>query len=203
MDKRDLKEEYPLHIRLGLLITLIGWICAFIFIPKSKIVEYTQEIKDQIKIEYITQKLNKFVEPLPPQKPKIPVAAKTDEEIEATTIDKTGFDVVDKEPVIEEEPPEFVKYDKKPEPLNLNEVTKELVYPEIAKKLRIEGVVILNIWVDKNGDVRKVKVLKGLYPELDSIAVKACYKLKFSPAMNRDIPVSVWVSMPIRFKLEK
>jgi TonB family protein len=198
--KRDIKNDYPIHIRIALLITLTGWIMAFIFTPKTEIKSYTHEKQPEIRIDNILPPKIKNISP-PPQKPKLPVAAESDKEIEDITINP-NINIISKTPEVDFELPDtFIPYDKKPEPLNLNEIKIE--YPEIALKLRIEGTVWLKLWVDKNGNVRKVKVHKGVNEILDSVAVEAYRHLKFSPAMQRDIPVDVWITMPLTFKMKK
>jgi len=88
-----------------------------------------------------------------------------------------------------------------PKPLNLAEVQKSVEYPEIAKKTGIKGTVRLSIFVWTDGTVKKVKVIKPLHDVLDKAAVKAAYKLKFKPALQKGKPVAVWVLLPITFRL--
>lgn len=204
MEKKvDLKEDYPIHFRIALLIVIIGWIIAFVIIPKTEVKPYESDFKIDVKVEKLPPQLKNIVEPPPPPKPKLPVAAKTDEEVQEQTIEKTDFTGFEKETEVDLPPPDFVPYDKAPQAVNLNQIQKSVTYPEIALKLRIEGDVWLKMWVDKKGDVRKVILVKSLYPPLDSIAIEAYKKLKFTPAMQRDIPVDVWVSMPFRWRINK
>jgi len=186
-----------------LLIVLIGWIIAFIVVPKTEVKPYKSDFKIEVKVEKLPPQLKNIAEPPPPPKPKLPVAAQSDEEVQEQTIEKTDFSGFEKQTEVDLPPPDFVAYDKAPQPLNLEEIQRSVVYPEIALKLKIEGDVWLKIWVDKKGDVRKVVLVKSLYPPLDSIAIDAYKRLKFSPAMQRDIPVDVWVSMPFRWRIHK
>ena len=102
-----------------------------------------------------------------------------------------------------------LKNDKKYTPLILVDVmpvpTKKVepVYPENVKKLGIEGTVMLNAVLDKNGNVVKVEVKKSLYPALDNEAVKALKQWKFKPAKNDNKPISVWITVPFDFSLHK
>jgi len=204
MEKKvDLKEDYPIHLRIAMLIVLIGWIIAFIVIPKTEVKPYESDFKIDVKVEKLPPQLKNIAEPPPPPKPKLPVAAQTDEEVQEQTIEKTDFTGFEKQTEVDLPPPDFVAYDKAPQPVNLEQIQRNVIYPEIALKLRIEGDVWLKMWVDKKGDVRKVILVKGLYPPLDSIAIEAYKNLKFTPAMQRDIPVDVWVSMPFRWRINK
>ena len=72
----------------------------------------------------------------------------------------------------------------------------------LNRRLGIEGKLYLDLWIDKKGTVRQVIVKKPLYPAIDEEARKRAYQLKFSPAMQRDKPVDVWMSFPVIFKLE-
>lgn len=74
-------------------------------------------------------------------------------------------------------------------------------YPETAKHLGIEGTVVLELVVEKNGTVSDVKIIKSIHPLLDNAAKEAALNLRFSPAMARDMPVRCYVSMPITFSL--
>ncbi len=74
------------------------------------------------------------------------------------------------------------------------------VYPEMARQAELEGVVLLKVGIDEFGQVREALVLKSV-PGLDEAALDAIYRWKFQPAMQRDVPVPVWYSVPIRFSL--
>jgi TonB family protein len=71
-------------------------------------------------------------------------------------------------------------------------------YPEIARKAQMEGKVFLQLLVGKNGEVEDVKFIKG--PEIfKEAAVKAARQFLFSPALQDDKPVRVWMAVPIEF----
>ncbi len=195
----DLRKQYPLNIRLGFLITLVLLILGFVFIPETERKPYTARVSGIIKVDNLPPQLQNIINPPPPPQPKMPVAAKSDEEVEAETIEKTDFTGLEKEADIEMAPPKFVPYEVAPEALNSKVM---YFYPEVARRLGIEGTLYLELWVDKNGIVRQVVIKKPLYPAIDEEAQKRAYQLKFSPAMQRDKPVDVWVSYPVTFKLE-
>ena len=200
-DRMDIKEYYPIHLRVGILITLVGFILAFLLVPKTEVKAYKPNFTPTVKVEKLPPQLKNIVEPPPPPKPKLPVAAQSDEEVQQETIEKTDFTGFEKESDVDLPPPDFVPYDRAPQPINLEQVKNMVEYPEIARKLGIEGRVWLKLWVDKEGNVRKVIVTKGVYPALDEAAKKAYKHLKFHPAMQRDKPVAVWVTMYFDFRL--
>ncbi len=197
----DLKRQYPLHIRIGFLITLVLMILGFIFIPDIKGGTYEPKVTKAMKVDKLPPQLQNIVKPPPPAKPKMPVAAKSDDEVEAETIEKTDFTGLEKkEADVGFRPPKFVAYEVAPQPLNQKIMYS--VYPEVAKKLGIEGTLFLELWIDTNGKVRNVIITKALYPAIDKAAKEKAYQLKFKPAMQRDKPVAVRLSYPVTFKLE-
>jgi len=198
----DLKEYFPLHFRIALLATLVLFILAFQLIPEREVKPYKPKVHKAIKVEKLPPQLKNIVEPPPPPKPKIPVAAKTDEEVEQQTIEKTDFTGFEREAEVDLEVPDFVPYDTPPQALNEAEARRMyLEYPEICRKAGIEGTVYLKLLVWKTGEVKKVVVLKSLHEACDAAAVKFAYHLRFSPAKQRDIAVSVWVAFPVKFVL--
>lgn len=199
--EKDLKKQYPLQIRIGFLVTLVLLILGFIFIPETKNEPYLPEFSKPIKVDKLPPQLQNIVKPPPPQKPKLPVAAESDEEVEAETIEKTDFSGLEKkEADVEFKPPKFVAYEVAPKPLNQSIMYN--IYPEVAKKLGIEGTLYLELWIDETGKVRNVIVTKPLYPAIDKVAKEKAYQLKFKPAMQNDKPVAVRLSYPVVFKLE-
>jgi len=83
----------------------------------------------------------------------------------------------------------------------LEAVVKKIIYPEIAKKAGLSGKLYLLIYVDEQGRVDDVKVIKGLGGGCDEAAIKAVKETKFTPGKNSDIPVKVKLSLPITFKM--
>lgn len=84
-------------------------------------------------------------------------------------------------------------------------LSEHVVYPEEAAKNKIEGKVIVQFIVEKDGSVGEVKVARGVDKELDAEAVRVCKSLpKFSPGRNAyGEPQRVWYTMPITFKIQE
>ena len=74
-------------------------------------------------------------------------------------------------------------------------------YTEIARKARVQGVVIVEAIVDKQGDVTNVRVLKGLPMGLEQSAMDAVKQWTFKPATLNGRPVSVYFVLTINFRL--
>lgn len=77
----------------------------------------------------------------------------------------------------------------------------EPVYPEIAQKARIQGVVILEAVVTKTGDMEDVRVLRSLHPILDQSAVHAVSQWRYQPARLEGKPVKVYFTVTVKFTL--
>jgi protein TonB len=111
----------------------------------------------------------------------------------------TGGGGVEQDIQIEDDspPPDFVPYEK--EPVVVRKVDPK--YPEIALRAGLEGNVYLKVWVDKEGKVRKAVVLKSDAEIFNQAAMDAANQWVFTPAVMQKGPVSVWVSIPFRFRL--
>lgn len=83
-------------------------------------------------------------------------------------------------------------------------LSEHVVYPEEAAKNKIEGKVIVQFIVEKDGSVGEVKVVRGVDKELDAEAVRVCKSLpKFTPGRNAyGEPQRVWYTMPVIFKIQ-
>ena len=195
----DLKEKYSDYIKLGLLLALIFHLVGFILLPTYTLHPYKPRTQEVVRMEELPDQLQDIVEPPPMAKPKLPVAAESDEEA-VETIEKTDFNPFAKEPPAPEiETPDFVPYDTPPEP----KYWFKPKYPDIARQAGIEGMVILKLLVDTDGSVLQVQVLKSLHPALDQAAADAAKSWQFAPAKQRDKPVRVWVSFPVNFILKE
>jgi len=75
-------------------------------------------------------------------------------------------------------------------------------YPEIARKARIEGIVILEAVIEKDGNVGEIQILKSLSPLLDQAAIRAVKQWKFEPAKINGKPVRAYFVLTIIFKIQ-
>ena len=81
-------------------------------------------------------------------------------------------------------------------------VAKELKYPVVAKEKKIEGRVILQFTVNKEGKVTNVKVVRGVDPLLDAEAVRAIYASPlWKPGYQNNTAVNVRYTFPVIFQL--
>jgi protein TonB len=83
------------------------------------------------------------------------------------------------------------------------EITRAMVYPVIARRSGLEGMVYLELFVDKEGWVRNITVLKE-EPEgkgFGEAAVRAFTGLRAVPARANGVPVGVRYRYPVRFRI--
>ncbi|HRC88077.1 MAG TPA: TonB family protein [Thermoanaerobaculia bacterium] len=76
------------------------------------------------------------------------------------------------------------------------------VYPELDRRVRREGVVIVEAVIDQQGRVANARLLKGVSIGLDQAALAAVREWRFSPARIGDRPVSVYFTLTVRFSLQ-
>ncbi|HKF54360.1 MAG TPA: energy transducer TonB [Blastocatellia bacterium] len=88
------------------------------------------------------------------------------------------------------------KVDSDPVPLSLPKPN----YTESAHTHRVQGPVRLRVLVDRNGEVREIRVVSHLPDGLDQEAIKSVRALKFMPAMADGQSVPGWMSMVVNFR---
>lgn len=75
------------------------------------------------------------------------------------------------------------------------------VYTEEARRLKIEGEVVLRIVFGADGTIRDIAVLRGLGHGLDEAAVAAARKIHFQPARRGSQPVDYSATVHVVFQL--
>ena len=74
-------------------------------------------------------------------------------------------------------------------------------YTDDARRQGVEGDVVLEIVVRRDGSVGDVKLLQGLRGGLNDRAIQAVRQWRFAPATRQGIPVDVIVEVAVEFKL--
>ncbi|MDR0308256.1 MAG: TonB-dependent receptor [Chitinispirillales bacterium] len=77
----------------------------------------------------------------------------------------------------------------------------EADYPEEFIKDGVEGTVLLELLISETGGVDSVSVVHSLHPLLDTCAIEAVKKFKFSPAQAGGENVAVMLQYEYRFSL--
>jgi protein TonB len=73
-------------------------------------------------------------------------------------------------------------------------------YPDLAREAGVDGTVMVQALVGKDGKVKDVRVVKSI-PMLDEAAKSAVRQWVFKPALSNNKPVAVWVGVPVKFSL--
>jgi len=151
--------------------------------------------------------------PPPPEaiaRPATPVIA-TAEINEDITIAPTTFEenpVEDLPPPPSEvatdlsETPTFTPYTVRPDIKNRAAVARamEREYPPLLRDAGIGGTVNVWFFIDEEGEVVRSLVNESSgHKALDDAALKVAEIIEFTPALNRDKRVPVWISLPITF----
>lgn len=74
------------------------------------------------------------------------------------------------------------------------------IYPDLARRARVYGDVILEAMIDEEGNVASIKVLRG-HPLLNDAAVVAVRQWKYSPTVLSGEPVPVIATITVIFRL--
>lgn len=82
-------------------------------------------------------------------------------------------------------------------------LSKNIKYPVEAQKAGIQGRVIMQVIIDKNGNVTNPKVTQPVDPLLDTEAIRVTASMpKWKPGTQRGMLVNVKYTFPIVFRLQ-
>jgi protein TonB len=73
-------------------------------------------------------------------------------------------------------------------------------YPDSLRGSGVQGTVLIEAVIGKNGCAQDVRVVQKLHPELDKIAKQLVNSWKFQPALKGGKPVKVLVRIEVSFK---
>ena len=206
-----LKRTFDSWFWGGMIVSTVLHVSIFAFWPQLTAEDFSFENTELEMIE-----LPPEIEiPPPPQqiaRPATPIIATADID-EDITIAPTTFEdnpVEDLPPPPDEvatdisAAPTFTPYTVAPSILNRDEVVRamEREYPPLLRDAGIGGTVRVYFFIDENGRVveRQIDASSG-HQALDDAAMAVSEIYRFSPALNRDKKVPVWVSFPITFQV--
>jgi protein TonB len=75
-------------------------------------------------------------------------------------------------------------------------------YPDLARQAHVEGTVILEAILDRDGRVDNVRVVRSV-PLLDAAAVQAVRQWRYTPTVLHGQPVQVLMTITINFQLQQ
>lgn len=151
-------------------------------------------------------------EPEPISRPAVPVIATADI-AEDITISPTTFEDNPVETLVEPrdeeagsliDEPGFTPMTVRPDLTNEREMQRALEreYPAILRDAGIGGTVLIHFFIDEEGTVRRTLVAKTSgHVSLDQAALRVASVARFTPALNLDQVVPVWIQIPITFRV--
>ena len=85
-----------------------------------------------------------------------------------------------------------------------SEITSAMIYPPIAHRSGIEGRVILELFIDRNGMVQRIIILREepLNRGFGEAAIRAFTGRRCAPAMANGEPVSTRFRYPVSFRIK-
>ena len=98
--------------------------------------------------------------------------------------------------------PTFTPMTVRPGVKNKAEVLQALEreYPSLLRDAGIGGTVLVWFFIDETGTVQRTRIhTSSGHRSLDDSALKVAGVIRFTPALNRDKRVPVWISLPITF----
>jgi len=100
--------------------------------------------------------------------------------------------------------PVFTPMTVRPEIKNRREVVQAMMraYPPILKDAGIGGQALVWFFISEQGRVLDKRISKSSgHEQLDEAALEVASVYEFTPALNRDKVVKVWVQIPITFEV--
>ncbi len=210
---RSLRDLYTLHLQIGFTLALALVLGVFLTVRNLEVAPLRPAPPPDFPPVVASVLLQDVEEPAPPRKPR-PVV----EEGNADVTEGTEEDLPDASdlpaPALPESPfltpppsgaaDTFPFYAVEVKPQVLHQVKPR--YPELARRMGLEGKVVVKALVGEDGRVIAAEVVtgqpRGVEEILGPAAVEAVLQFRFSPGMQRDRPVRVWVHVPVVFKLQ-
>jgi protein TonB len=222
----DLEKDKSIYFQVGLAATLLAF-CGIFWISVSskeapKLVQEEQVVEATEIVEIIKPEEVKEKKEMPKQTVKVmsdilkiveddakiinelDFFAEPDENMVVQPIDYGGS----AEGVLADEDAPFVSVEEMPKfqggdfSKYSKWVQKNCQYPMMAQETGIQGSVLVQLVVEKDGSVSVVEVLKSPDKLLTDEALRVIKKSpKFTPGKQRGVPVRVQFVLPVRFKL--
>ncbi|MBD5220328.1 MAG: energy transducer TonB [Bacteroidales bacterium] len=116
--------------------------------------------------------------------------------------------VIEEPKVVDEQPMSIAMVEQKPEfpggeAAMYKWLSDNIVYPSAASEEGVQGRVVVEFVVDRDGSITNVKVVRQRHPALDKEALRVIKAMpKWIPGRNNGQPVKVTYTLPVTFKLQ-
>ena len=221
--KADLEGKKTIFLEIGFVIALGILLSAFNWKTNTKVEEGFVTVAEEPVEEEIIPITQQMMKPPPPPPPApkltdlieiVDQELDIDEELEIEDVeanvenrtdysydyDGTGYDEGDygEEDIFQvvEDMPTF--------PGDINKwLGKNVKYPVIAQENNIQGKVIVQFVIERDGSITDVQVVRPVDPSLDKEAIRVVKSMpKWKPGKQRGKAVRVSYTVPINFRLQ-
>ncbi len=221
--KANIETQKTTFLLMGLVVALAVLFVGFEWSSSISKLDETVIVQDVLAEEEIeiTQRDPTPPPPPPPPEPEVPeiidvVEERVENQIDLSSLedDQSRAQVATYTPppppkAVEEEATEeiFVVVEQQPEfPGGMSALMKflsdNIKYPVIAQENGIQGRVITNFVVERDGSITDVNVVRGQDPSLDKEAVRVIKTMpRWKPGQQRGKPVRVRFTLPVQFRL--
>ena len=190
--------NYPVRIRQVLMCIIVILVVLFYTTPRFLAEVTAQATVEDFVIETIDIPPPEDVVEQKPNRPAIPEPVDDDTDDEDIEVfedtDFNKFDEFDED----RQTSKFIAFDEAPVAIS----GVKMKYPPMAKAAGIEGKVVVEFFIDKNGVVTEVEIVTGTGTVLDQAAVEAVKKSTWKPARQRTKKIGVWKKLPFKFSLD-
>ena len=221
--KADLESKKTTGVLIGLVLILAAMFVAFEWTKRDFVITADsgiQEVAFEEEMVPITEQEEPKQAPPPPEAPKVEEVlqiADNDANVEETTIQSNedkgqAVEVKYVPAVVEEEEVEeqqiFQVVEEMPEfPGGMAEcmkfLAKNIKYPTIAQENGVQGRVIVQFVVNKDGTIVDPVVVRSVDPYLDKEALRVIKAMpKWKPGKQRGKAVRVKYTVPVTFRLQ-
>ena len=221
--KADLESKKTSNLLVGAILTLAVLFVGFEWSERDKKVTTDtglQEVVFEEEIIPITEQEQPKQAPPPPEAPKVEEVLEimdNDSKVEESTIqasDDTQAAVevkytpveVEEEEVEEEQIFQIVE-EPASFPGGMGEcmkwLGKNIKYPTISQENGVQGRVIVQFVINRDGSIVDAKVVRGVDPYLDKEALRVVNQMpKWSPGKQRGKAVRCQFTLPVQFRLQ-
>ena len=82
-------------------------------------------------------------------------------------------------------------------------VRDNMIYPEIAKEIGVEGKVFVKFIIHSTGQISSTQIARGVYPALDQEAMRLIKLMpRWNPGVQKGKAVPVYYILPVVFRLD-
>ena len=223
--KADLESNRLTYVLLGFVFVLAVLYVGFEWTDKEiTVYEVEESLVNEAEEEMTEITFQEETPPPPPPPAEVPqvieVITIVDDNTEVAEVDFSSEDdetqaqevILPPAPPVEEEPEVeeiFLIVEKQPEfpgghAALMKYFNDNVRYPVIAAENGIQGRVVCQFTVWKDGSVSEVKVIRSANELLDKEAIRVVESMpKWTPGKNKGEPVNVRYVLPVSFKLNK